>query len=78
MGTHFYSFGYLLMFLLTLFIVGTANYYNFMDGIDGIAGITGVIGFGLLTFYSYSFTENSSISIFKPLPVTLLPGISSL
>ena len=62
-GHNFYSFGYLLMFLLTLFIVGTANYYNFMDGIDGIAGITGVIGFGLLTFYSYSFTENSSISV---------------
>ena len=62
-GPHFYSFGYFLMFLLTLFIVGTANYYNFMDGIDGIAGITGVIGFGLLTFYSYSFTENSSISV---------------
>lgn len=62
-GPHFYSCGYFLMFLLTLFIVGTANYYNFMDGIDGIAGITGVIGFGLLTFYSYSFTENSSISV---------------
>jgi Fuc2NAc and GlcNAc transferase len=51
------------MFVLTLFIVGTANYYNFMDGINGIAGITGVIGFGLLSFYSYSFIENSSISI---------------
>jgi UDP-N-acetylmuramyl pentapeptide phosphotransferase/UDP-N-acetylglucosamine-1-phosphate transferase len=23
-----------------VFIVGTANYYNFMDGINGIAGIT--------------------------------------
>jgi Fuc2NAc and GlcNAc transferase len=36
---------------LTLFIVGTANCYNFMDGIDGIAGMTGTVGYGLLAFY---------------------------
>uniref|UniRef100_A0A7C4PJ67 Glycosyltransferase family 4 protein n=1 Tax=Anaerolinea thermolimosa TaxID=229919 RepID=A0A7C4PJ67_9CHLR len=35
----------------TLFIVGTANYYNFMDGINGIAGITGLLGFALLAGY---------------------------
>jgi Fuc2NAc and GlcNAc transferase len=35
----------------TVFIVGTANHYNFMDGINGIAAITGVIGFGFLAFY---------------------------
>ena len=36
-----------------VFIVGTANIYNFMDGINGIAGITGVVGFGLLSaFYA--------------------------
>jgi len=34
-----------------VFIVGTANYYNFMDGINGIAGITGLLGFGLLAGY---------------------------
>jgi Fuc2NAc and GlcNAc transferase len=34
-----------------------------MDGINGIAGITGAIGFGLLSFYSYSFTENSNMTI---------------
>jgi Fuc2NAc and GlcNAc transferase len=33
-----------------VFIVGTANYYNFMDGINGIAGITGLVAFGLLWF----------------------------
>jgi Fuc2NAc and GlcNAc transferase len=38
----------LLFSLMVLFIVATANWYNFMDGINGIAGITGVIGFGLL------------------------------
>lgn len=35
----------------TVYIVGTANYYNFMDGINGIAGITGALGFGLLAVY---------------------------
>jgi Fuc2NAc and GlcNAc transferase len=51
------------MFLLSVFIVGTANYYNFMDGINGIASITGAIGFGLLSFYSYSFIENPTMAI---------------
>lgn len=37
----------------TLFIVGTANFYNFMDGINGIAGITGIVGFGLLAVYIF-------------------------
>ncbi len=38
---------------LTVFIVGTANFYNFMDGINGIAGITGMVGFGLLAFFAF-------------------------
>ena len=38
----------------TIFIVGTANFFNFMDGINGIAGITGFIGFGFLAFYFYT------------------------
>jgi len=45
--------GYLLIAPLSVFIVGTANFYNFMDGIDGIAGITGVVGFLLLAAYGY-------------------------
>ncbi len=43
---------YLLSLPLSLFIVGTANFYNFMDGIDGIAGITAVIGFSLIALYA--------------------------
>ena len=35
----------------SIFIVGTANFYNFMDGINGIAGLTGVVAFGLLALY---------------------------
>ncbi|MBW1708180.1 MAG: glycosyltransferase family 4 protein [Deltaproteobacteria bacterium] len=45
---------YLLIPFLSVFVVGTANYYNFMDGIDGIAGITGVVGFGLLAWFAVS------------------------
>ena len=35
----------------TLFIVGTANFFNFMDGINGIAGISASVGFGLLAIH---------------------------
>ena len=35
----------------TIFIVGTANFFNFMDGINGIAGISASVGFGLLAIY---------------------------
>lgn len=38
--------------MLSIFVVGTANYYNFMDGINGIAGITGVVGFGFLSWFA--------------------------
>jgi UDP-N-acetylmuramyl pentapeptide phosphotransferase/UDP-N-acetylglucosamine-1-phosphate transferase len=34
-----------------LFLVGTANFFNFMDGINGIAGISAIVGFGLLAIY---------------------------
>jgi len=49
--THLYFFGFLLILPLAVFIVGTANYYNFMDGINGIAAITGIVAFCLLGFY---------------------------
>jgi Fuc2NAc and GlcNAc transferase len=38
--------------LIFIFLIGTANFFNFMDGIDGIAGLSGVIGFGLLGVYT--------------------------
>ena len=60
----FYSTGVssvLCLFFLSIFIVGTANFYNFMDGINGIAGITGVVGFGLLASYVYRFGPNESL-----------------
>jgi len=36
---------------MAIFIVGTANFYNFMDGINGIAAITGIVVFGLFAIY---------------------------
>ncbi len=38
----------LILAVIFLFLIGTANFYNFMDGINGIAGLSGAIGFGLL------------------------------
>jgi len=43
---------YLLFIPFSVFIVGTANYYNFMDGINGIASITGMIAFAFLSYYA--------------------------
>jgi Fuc2NAc and GlcNAc transferase len=39
-----------LVLAMAVFVVGTANFYNFMDGINGIAAITGMVAFGLLFF----------------------------
>jgi len=49
------SAGYLMTIALSIYLVGTTNYYNFMDGINGLAGVTGVVGFALLTFYGIYF-----------------------
>jgi Fuc2NAc and GlcNAc transferase len=43
----------ILITLMAIFTVGTANIYNFMDGINGIAAITGIVGFGLLAFSNF-------------------------
>lgn len=42
---------YCLVLPLSIFVVGTLNFYNFMDGINGIAGISGVVAFSLLAFF---------------------------
>jgi Fuc2NAc and GlcNAc transferase len=43
---------FLILPLILLFLIGTANFYNFMDGINGIAGVSGMIAFGLLGAYT--------------------------
>ena len=52
--TDSFSFIHCLIIIFgSVFLTGTANFYNFMDGIDGIAGITGVVSFWLLGWYSF-------------------------
>lgn len=46
-----------------LFIVATANWYNFMDGINGIAGITGIVGFGLLALHGFLNNADSRFTV---------------
>lgn len=43
--------------LMAVFIVGTANFYNFMDGINGIAGLSAVVAFGGLALFSFNVGE---------------------
>lgn len=54
--------GLIVLFYL-IFVVGTANYYNFMDGINGIAAITGIVAFGLLGCYSSRMGGESAWTI---------------
>ncbi len=53
----------LLIVPLTIFMVGTANFFNFMDGINGIAAITGIVGFGLLSAFTIISEYQNSCSI---------------
>lgn len=41
----------LLWLPLVVYVVGTANIFNFMDGINGIAGMTSVVAFGFLAWF---------------------------
>lgn len=43
---------FLILPLIFLYLIGTANFYNFMDGINGIAGLSGVVAFGLMGLYT--------------------------
>ena len=51
-----------LIALMSVIIVGTANFYNFMDGINGIAGLTGLVGFGALAFFAYTITPDRPVA----------------
>jgi len=46
-----------------VFIVATANWYNFMDGINGIAALTGIVGFGLLAVFNVLSGGDSRFSV---------------
>lgn len=53
----------ILFAFVVVFIVGTANIYNFMDGIDGIAGITGCVAFGLVGGYGHRIGADASLVV---------------
>ena len=53
----------LMIIPLSVFIVGTVNFYNFMDGINGISAITCIVVFGLLALYSFAFESDKSLSL---------------
>jgi Fuc2NAc and GlcNAc transferase len=56
--------GVILVLGLSIFLVATANFYNFMDGINGIAGITGLVGFGFLGGVAYvSGYESAAVTV---------------
>jgi len=57
------NFSIPLLLLLSIFIVGTTNFYNFMDGINGIASITGVVSFGLIAFYAFLAGSNTPLVV---------------
>ncbi|MFC1578381.1 UDP-N-acetylmuramyl pentapeptide phosphotransferase, partial [Thermodesulfobacteriota bacterium] len=59
------SAGYLIIIPLSIYIVGTTNYFNFMDGINGIAGITGLVGFGLLAVFAHGKGSGSGLWVFS-------------
>jgi Fuc2NAc and GlcNAc transferase len=59
---------FLILPLAVLFLVGTANLYNFMDGINGMAGLSGAIAFGLL----------GACALHHPAPDPLQKGLSLL
>jgi UDP-N-acetylmuramyl pentapeptide phosphotransferase/UDP-N-acetylglucosamine-1-phosphate transferase len=48
---------------ISVFIVATANWYNFMDGINGIAGISGIVGFSLLAIFNFFNNSDSNLLI---------------
>ncbi|MDB4442459.1 glycosyltransferase family 4 protein [bacterium] len=68
------SAGYLIIIPLSVYIVGTTNYFNFMDGINGIAGITGLVGFGLLAVFAHSKGIDTGIEV---LSITLGLGCAA-
>jgi Fuc2NAc and GlcNAc transferase len=58
---------FLILPLIFLFLIGTANFYNFMDGINGIAGLSGAIAFGLLGAYTLHWPPADTFQTALPL-----------
>lgn len=50
-----------LVFFFCVYVVGTANFYNFMDGINGMAGITGAVGFALMGLFAFYCSDSLTL-----------------
>lgn len=59
---------FLILPMIFLYLIGTANFYNFMDGINGIAGLSGAIAFGMMGVYT----------LYRPAPDTFQTALSML
>lgn len=59
---------------LAIFVVGTANYYNFMHGINGVAAITGIVGFGLLALSNFFSGGDKSFAVLSVCIALSCPG----
>lgn len=44
---------YILILPVSIFMVGTTNFFNFMDGINGISGLTAIVGFAFVGYYGF-------------------------
>ncbi len=51
------------LFFSVVFLVGSANFYNFMDGINGIAGLTGCLAFGFMAVYLTANAQYSDLTV---------------
>lgn len=47
----------------SIFITGSANFYNFMDGINGIAALTGIIAFSFVLLFRFLFFVVDDVAI---------------
>ena len=47
-----------------IYIVGTANFFNFMDGVNGMAGFSGTVAFSLLAFFAIFSGDAQMLSPF--------------
>lgn len=52
----------LLVCILAIFIVASANFFNFMDGINGIAGLAAIISFAFLGFFALYIKKSPEIA----------------
>jgi Fuc2NAc and GlcNAc transferase len=52
---------FLILPLIVLFLIATANFYNFMDGINGMAGLSGMIAFCLMGMHAASHPDMDAL-----------------